>query len=222
MKLITTISFLLVLIFVGCSTSKDYPVNTHYTFEYEGVVYEIVGYHGDDNPANFLVYRVDNETIFRAVDRNLNSNIDYILTGDIELSVANEIYNEGIRQALADDKFKETDKAREFDMVHEEYRLVIQSIPLNGNEFMNRFTIFDLEWRTVAQFIDENGDGELNRVELGEINLEEAQEFYQIAVEQAGEENRFDREYENQFILTLDEPILEIRENHDQVLSLLQ
>ncbi|REL39186.1 hypothetical protein DYD21_04315 [Rhodohalobacter sp. SW132] len=219
MKIYSAISLLLILILTSCATSRDHPVKTYYPFEYEGVIYEILGHHGDDAPANFLIYRVDDRTIFRAVDRNLDSTIDFVLTGDIDLIKANEIYREGIRQAQAADKFQESDRVREFMTLYEEYRLVIQTILVDRNRYLNRFTVFDMQWRPLAQFIDENGDGELNRMEMGEIDLEEANQLYQIAVERAADENRFESDHQDRFILTLDQPIEEINRNRDISMS---
>ncbi len=204
--------FLLLLYIAGCATVQPQPANTLFSFEFENSTYEIFGVTSEEGESvNFLVYREDDNTIFRVIDYNQDGVLDRVITGSVDLTDANNIYQEGIRQAREQDRFREIEKAREFEMLHNDYRLVVQSLLEDKQSYQNRFIIYSSDWIVLGIYWDDESDGILTRTEKGEIELSDAQTLYELILQRASEENRIEDSADERFILTKDEPVEEIR-----------
>lgn len=203
-----TLSFLLLLFFLSaCALFRAQPSNTNFSFEFENETYEIIGYTTDENDsANFLIHRVNGTTLFRVIDRDQDGILERVVTGSIELERANRIYNEGIRQARELGLYKEIESTREFEHIHEEYRLIVQSYTYRRQSYVNRFIIYDLNWIVDSIFWDDDSNGILNRKEIGERDLDDAQVLYDLALQHASESERIDMRFKNRMIISENKP----------------
>jgi len=206
------ILLLALLYMAGCASVRHQPTTNVFSFEYENSTYEIIGITSEEGESvNFLVQSKNDSNIFRVIDYDQDGILDRVITGSIDLEEANKIYQEGIRQAVEQDRFRELEIYREYLITHEEYRLVIQSFSEGKDGYQNRFFIYEPDWIVVGIFWDDEADGTLSRIERGEMNLEYAQQLYDLILERAAEENRIDERFEDQFIITKDKPIENFR-----------
>jgi len=100
------------------------------------------------------------------------------------------------------DLFKNIQRDRTFEVVYNEYQLLVETYQKRKGEFHNRFILFDLNWELIGSFWDDDSDGELERVESGDVELDFAQNLYSIALQRAGESNRLHETDENQKIIS--------------------
>lgn len=204
--------FFLLLYIAGCASVRPQPANTLFSFEFENSTYEIFGVTSEEGESvNFLVYREDNNTIFRVIDYNQDGVLDRVINGSVDLAEANDIYQEGIRQAREQDLFREIEQAREYEISHNSYRLVVQSLIKDRQSYQNRFIIYNSDWIVLGIYWDDESDGILTRIEKGEIELSDAQTLYELILQRASEENRIEDSGDERFIITKDEPVEEIR-----------
>jgi len=215
MKYFIQYTFLLffLLYLAGCASVRHQPAHTLFSFEFDNSTYEIIGLNTEEGEnVNFLIHRENDNTIFRVIDYNQDGVLDRVITGSIDLVDANLIYQEGIRQARERDRFREIEKYREFEITYNDYRLVVQSIPEGRTSYQNRFHIYDKDWVLTGVFWDEDSNGELTRIEIGEIELNEAQLLYDVILQRASEDNRIDERFDDRFIITKDEPVKQLRD----------
>ncbi|CAN5381913.1 hypothetical protein BH23BAC3_BH23BAC3_15150 [soil metagenome] len=204
--------FLFLLYIAGCASVRHQPAHTLFSFELDNSTYEIIGLNTEEGESvNFLIHRENVNTIFRVIDYNQDGTLDRIITGSIDLMDANTIYQEGIRQAMEQDRFREVEQFREYEITYNNYRMVIQSVSEGRTIYQNRFLIYDTDWILIGVFWDEDSNGELTRIDMGDIELNDAQLLYDEILQRASEDNRIDERFEERFIITKDEPIKEIR-----------
>lgn len=204
--------FFLLLYIAGCASVRPQPANTLFSFEFDNSTYEIFGVTSEEGESvNFLVYRENNNTIFRVIDYNQDGILDRVITGSVDLAEANDVYQEGIRQAREQDSFREIEQSREYEISHNSYRLVVQSLLEDRQRYQNRFIIYNSDWIVLGIYWDDESDGILTRMEKGEIELSDAQTLYELILQRASEENRIEDSGDERFIITKDEPVEEIR-----------
>jgi hypothetical protein len=109
----TLLTLLMVPLFIAnCSMSRQVAQNeTAYHFDYEGATYTIglkPNIQGDGNPYNLLVCE---QLGVRAIDHDLDSTIDTVISGTLSQTDAQRIYKFGIKQAEHSGKWQQADWA---------------------------------------------------------------------------------------------------------------
>lgn len=196
---------LFLLIFVaGCSLFRSQSAGSLFIFDYEGKTYEIAGYNNstEGESANFLIQRMGDDVILRVMDRNRTGVLDRVITGDISIQEANNIYQEGIRIAIHEDQFESLSRERTFNIRSDDYRLVVESYLKLEDQFQNRFIIYDLHWVLLGIYWDEESDGIIDRFDTGELAIDKVQELYTVALQEAQEEGKLQDSDDNQFIIS--------------------
>jgi len=207
-NLIFSIILLPFFVLAGCASVPTEPTSTSFSFDFEDSTYQIIGIMNEEGERmNFLLHRQNDSTLFRVIDLNQDGIMNRVVTGTIDLDRANVIYNEGIRQAIEKGQFKETAQLREFDTIYDDYRLQVQSNIISRDQFQNRFIIYDLDWIILGVYFDEDSDGTLTILELGEINMEDAQNLYEVVLHRASEKNRIDASHSGRYIISYENPV---------------
>jgi len=207
-NLIFSIILLPFFVLAGCASVPTQPTSTSFSFEFEDSTYEIIGIMNEEGESmNFLLHRQNDSTLFRVIDLNQDGIMNRVVTGTIDLDRANVIYQEGIRQAIEKGQFKETVHTREFDTIYDDYRLQVQSYLMSRDQFQNRFIIYNLDWIILGVYLDEDSDGLLTIQELGEINMEDAQNLYDVVLHRASEKNRIDTSHSDRYIISSEKPV---------------
>ena len=197
----------LLLFLAGCSLFKSQQTGSLFVFEYEDQVYEIAGFVSEDGESvNMLMQRdpESDEIYFRVIDENQTGVLDRVLTGEISLKEANEIYQAGIRIAQQQDQYKSIDRERTFETETDDYHLIVESYLNRQDSPFNRFIIYDLNWNLLGIYFDEGSDATLNRPQEAEIEMTTAQELYMQAIERAEEENKIEKSSDRQVIISQD------------------
>lgn len=195
---------LLLLFFVaGCSLFRPQASGTLFIFDHQGKTYEIAGYVSETGEStNYLTHRDGENIVFRAADRNRSGVIDLILSGQISVLEANEIYQAGIQLAMENDQFKTIDRKRTFEHEYGEYQLMVETYQKTKDQFHNRFVLFDLNWNLKGIYWDDDSNGTIDRAEVGDLDIEIVQDLYSIAIERADEQKRLEETDNNQVIIT--------------------
>jgi hypothetical protein len=199
--------FLPLICLAGCATVPQEPTNTYFSFDFEDSAYEIIGIETEDGGGvNFLIHRQNDKTLFRAIDVNRDGVIDRVVAGAISHERANLIYNDGIRQAMDRNQFKKTVRTREFETMHDDYRLQVQSYETGRDHYQNRFVIYDSAGIVIGICRDEGSDGLLNSLELGEFTIDEAQILYDVILLRASEMNRIEKAQNSRYVINHNKP----------------
>lgn len=183
--------FLLGLLLIGCSSTKDLPVKTAFNFEYDSHDYQIISINAPDGEGmNYLVSFENDSTTLRCLDKDQDGNIEVIQYGDFSLTDVNIIYHFGIRKALEAGKFKSRKGQRIYEVTESDSLFSIETLGNYTDQLYNRFIILDLKNNQENTFWDLDADGTLDQTATGETNIQIAQELYQRFIRSGIEESR--------------------------------
>ncbi len=170
MNFLHRISFLLIVpLIISCGTTKDQLQRSIYHFTYNGDSYEIVGtFVNEETGSNELIFKRDKRVVLWARDADQNGVIDTILEGELSLSEANEIYKNGIKQAIEDNKYKERPDRRKFETTINDITYVVVSHLYENEESYNMFIVHPDDRSNAIILIDNGLNGSLDQIEQGD------------------------------------------------------
>lgn len=179
------------LLILGCSSTKDLPTRTEFSFQFNNELYEIISISDPSGEGyNYLIKEEDGESVLRSMDTDQDGYIDLVQYGGISIDEANVIYAYGIQQAIDQQKFKARKTQRKFTLTEDTKEYVIQTFGYYTDVLYNQLTITDLETDSTEIYLDMNADGELDNIEEGDRTLESAQKIYQKVI-QAGLDKKY-------------------------------
>ncbi|MBO6585456.1 MAG: hypothetical protein JJ953_05080 [Gracilimonas sp.] len=182
MKFKAKLSFLLFtgLLFVGCSSSKNLPTRTDFSFEYNQNTYHIISISAPSGEGyNYLIQYENDESVLRSMDTNQDGIIDLVQYGEISLEEANTIYTYGIQVAIEQQKFKARKEKRIFTHTENNLKYTLQTFGYYTDLLYNKFEITNLTTGDEELFFDMDADGELDTIEQSDRTVKDAQEIYQ-------------------------------------------
>lgn len=201
MKTFQLFLFLLTLAFLNsCSSTEPRTENSKFEFEHEGETYEIVGLvSADGGSTNDLVLRKDRELVFWARDFNQDGIINQVVSGDISLEKANEIYEAGIRIAEEQGKYEKKQHPRTYHYGDEDYLYSVITVLGRINSNYNVFIIFNIKSDVEIKLTDSNMDGTLDDGSVESEVLRQWQQTYKKILEQGVKERKIDLTEEGKY-----------------------
>ncbi|MGN8224842.1 hypothetical protein [Gracilimonas sp. BCB1] len=198
--------FLLLLLsglsMLGCSSSKDLPIRTDFSFEFDRQTYHIISISAPDGEGyNYLIQYEGNESVLRSMDTNQDGILDLVQYGEISLNEANKIYTYGIQQAIAQQKFKARKDKRIFTHTETNLKYTLETIGFYSDLLYNRFEIANIITGENELFFDMDADGKLDKIEQSDRTLEDARELYQKVIQIGISKNLIEFRFDKYIVL---------------------
>ena len=178
---------------MGCASSNQTARKSVFTFNYENQTYEIISVNTPSGEGTNILSLVGSDETISARDMNQDGFLDVVIRGDLELDDLNEIYATGINIARMSGNYQEREALRKFEWKNESYTLTISTYLYSENEINNQFTILFTDNGKEAMFTDRMGDGTLDSVEKGLVELQRAQQLYEMTLLKGIDEGRIEK-----------------------------
>lgn len=176
---------------LSCATTQETSRKSVFSFNYNEHSYEIVSLNTTSGEGTNVLYElVYNTSDILARDINQDGTIDVVVQGSLSIEECDEIYKAGINNAKMSGNYQERTPARQYEWSLEEYTLVISTYIPNAEYINNVFLIRFNTDKTEHIFTDIFGNGVLNSVEKGHIQLERAQQLYEMTLLKGLDEKR--------------------------------
>jgi hypothetical protein len=179
-------------ILLGCGATRPKVEVGRYSFNYEGKIYHIESLTPKSQEGyNFLILKEDDKLLLRALDKEQDGILDKMLSGDISLEKANEIYQQGILLGRTRGQVRKRDFTRLYTTSDRLNNYILKTYILAVGEVYNRLTISSRsisEEETVV--LDLDADGNLNKIERGSDNLLHYQNIYKRILDQGMAQGR--------------------------------
>lgn len=190
--------FLSGLLSLSCSSTKDLPTKSLFTFQYGHKNYEIISISDPaaDEGFNILTLKENGESVFRSMDQDQDGVIDLVQYGNISIPEANLIYSYGIRQAMSQDKFKARNSERIYTFTENNIEFTIKTFGFYVDLLYNKFTIHDLTSGKEEVFLDIDADGKLDKIDKGTRKIENVQSLYEEVIKAGQNEKKIELMYE--------------------------
>jgi len=202
MKSLQVILLLSVLGFVHCASGNK-SRRTIYTFDHDGVQYEIVSTSlSNGDGYNVLVCRHADAIVFSAKDINQDGRLDTKITGEITLEQANRIYETGILKAKSQGKFSSKTESEIYQISDNSYNYYLETF-YSHSRIHNKFTVFDKTNQTEIILVDQNADGTLDGFEKGSNNLQRYNEMYRFVIAQGNKANAVVKQHHMYVVKTI-------------------
>ena len=186
------------LLVCGCaaSTPSDQSGNRVFSFEHEGLAYEIYSL---DLPAgaplNVLLRRApDQRVVLRAKDVDQDGTIDTVLVGELSLAAANAVYRAGIAEAQNRGRYTRRLPADVFRVAADSGYYAVQTFVLDMDRSYNSFVIHDAARQETSILIDTDADGVLDAAQRGSARPDDAQSLYEAVLREGIEAGRIRRD----------------------------
>lgn len=194
----------LILVVLGCSSTRQNTAVSRYTFNFEGKMYVIESMTPETTEGyNILIHRADNRLVFRAIDKEQDGSLDEIMKGGISLDEADRIYNAGIAQGRAKGQVKKRDFTRVYrtsDMMND---YVLKTYLLAVGEEYNMLSILRKETNSQPIVVfDKGADGTINESENKDMDLSIYQRLYNRVLDKGMLDGRITRE-RGRFLVSL-------------------
>lgn len=192
MKKIAYIAVILtVALNLSCATTQETSRKSVFSFSYDEHSYEIVSLNTKTGEGTNVLYElVDNTSDILARDINQDGTIDIVIKGSLTLEECDEIYKAGINTAKQSGNYQERTPARQYQWVLEEYTLVISTYTTNIDHINNVFLVRFNNDQAEHMYTDIFGDGVLNSTDKGYIQIERAQQLYEMTLLKGLDEKR--------------------------------
>ncbi|WP_421773770.1 hypothetical protein [Gracilimonas sp.] len=185
-----------------CSSSKDLPTRTDFSFEFDQHTYHIISISAPDGEGyNYLIQYEGKESVLRTMDTNQDGILDLVQYGEISLDEANKIYTYGIQQAIAQQKFKARKDKRIFTHTENNLKYTIQTIGFYSDLLYNRFEISNISTGENELFFDMDADGKLDKIEQSDRTLDDARALYQKIIQIGMSKNLIEVRFEKYIVL---------------------
>jgi hypothetical protein len=177
-------ALLILFAFCGCANQKPQLHASQYRFNYNGEAYRLRSI-SSENTTEFYNELVG--TNFVAVDFDQDRTLDRILLGEVSLTAAQKIYEQGLEKLAKENKL-EVRVPRVNRYVHEknDFQIEIRSFrPVNAQPF-NEFVVMDNRPVACPQtviIVDHHADGTLDETLKGSATPAEFQSQYAKALE---------------------------------------
>lgn len=182
---------LTVFLSLACATTQETSRKSMFSFLYNEAAYEIVSLNTSTGEGTNILYElIDQQSDMLARDINQDGTIDVVVRGDMTLEECDEIYKVGINTAKKSGNYQERTPIRQFVWALDEYTLLVSTYIPNIDHVNNVFLIRYNEDLSEHIFTDIFGDGVLNTKEKGIIELERAQQLYEMTLLKGLDERR--------------------------------
>lgn len=179
-------------ILLGCGSTRQKVEVGRYSFNYEGKTYDIESLTPKSQEGyNFLILKENDKLLLRAIDKEQDGILDKMLSGDISLEKANEIYRQGILLGRTRGQVRKRNFTRLYTTSDNLNNYVLKTYILAVGEVYNRLTISSKilsEEETVV--LDLDADGNLNKIEKGSDDLLHYQNIYKRILNQGMAQGR--------------------------------
>ena len=177
-----TIVFILLFLCMRCDRNRLKIEVGGYDFMYKGVMYTIEsvtpnfleGY-------NLLTRREGERIVLRGIDKEQDGVLDEVAIGNLSLEEAAVIYDQGIKAGEERGYVKTRSFTREFITRIGNDQMVLATYLLALGDIYNKLQIVN-ERGERAVAVDMGSDGRLDRVEMGDLDLERFQTFYEAVL----------------------------------------
>ncbi len=175
------------ILLIGCATTQYKKLEIGgYTFYYEGKTYQIESMTPKTSEGyNYLTQRVGNQMVMRAIDKEQDGVLDQILTGEITIEEANQIYSMGIAMGQTKGKVKGRNFTRSYTTSDILHNYTLKTYILAVGEIYNQFSVEKKETAEEnAVWVDDGADGSLNTLQKGQNDIERFQIMYKRILDQ--------------------------------------
>lgn len=186
--IVNRLRFILVLsllYFISMSCISSELRIAEFEFQYKNVDYKIRSAYCPNNPESCNQLMSDK---FIAIDINQDRIIDEIVSGNVTLSEAQEVYDYCLNLLENQNKLSQIQRdTKSFTFSNDEFDFEIRTLYVKMNKPLNEFTIIDKRTKVseyeVSVFTDHQADGILDEWLKGIFQLKEAQLMYVKAIE---------------------------------------
>ncbi|MCW8850890.1 MAG: hypothetical protein OQJ81_12990 [Melioribacteraceae bacterium] len=167
-----------------CCISSELKIS-EFEFIYNNTKYKIRSAYCPGNPESCNQLSSEN---FIATDLDQDRIIDEIISGDVSLSEAQEVYDHCLNLLESQNKLSQISKEdKKYIFTDFEFNFEIQTLYPKTKMPLNEFTIADKRKGKViykvSVFMDNDADGILDELLKGDIELKEAQLMYKNVLE---------------------------------------
>jgi hypothetical protein len=189
---------------IGCRPKAPLIELGGYTFSYEGKEYRIESVTPNYSEGyNTLTARENDKIIFKAIDKEQDGLLNEIVSGDLSLKKANEIYQEGILEGERRGYIRKRTFAREYRTSDTINNYVIATYILAIGDVYNKFRIVSRQkFQQDSVLLDENADGELDYIEQGTESMKSYQDLYKEILRKGIKDNKI-RKQNDKYIVVL-------------------
>lgn len=192
MKNISYIAFIFAVMFsFGCATTQETPQKSVFSFTYNEQRFEIVSLNTSSGEGTNIISELsadDDKSIAR--DINQDGTVDIVIRGKFTLEEFDAIYKAGIKAAQQSGNYKERASLRRFEWNREQYTLVITTYYVDSDELNNVFFVLFKADQSEHLYSDLFSNGTLDNQEKGLINIERAQQLYEMTLLKGMDDDR--------------------------------
>ncbi len=184
---------LMLLLVVGCATTKLPVGNSQYVFSFDGRSYSISSINPDNRVGyNLLIMKEGDKIVMTAVDKEQDGTIDQIMRGSWSIKEAQSIYTAGIEAGRKNGTLRKRYVQRSYETNDSQNHYILETYELAMGEIYNKLVIYNRNtpfFQTILR--DINADGILNKMDKdGDQDIEYYQSYYQDVLKRGMGEGR--------------------------------